>query len=109
MKKKFLSVLAFIMALSMMGAGCSSNTDQDPADGSETSVSIKVIGNDEADLDGNPGSTTAASAAETEETVVLTDDSGNAVTNIDGNAITVPAVTTPVNTETLSEIGRAHV
>lgn len=103
MKKKFLSVLAFIMALSMMSAGCSSDRESGEADGTETSVSIKVIGNEEADLDGNVGSVTTAVTSGTEETVIVTDSDGNAVTNIDGNAITVPAVTTPVNTETLSE------
>lgn len=103
MKKKFLSVLAFIMALSMMAAGCSSDGGSADADGAETSVSIKVIGNEEADINGEVGSATTAVTTEAEETLVVTDDSGNAVTNIDGNAITVPAVTTPVNTEPLSE------
>lgn len=103
MKKKFLSVLAFIMALSMMAAGCSDDTGSAGADGSETSVSMKVIGNEEADLDGNVGSSTTAATAESAETVVVTDSDGNTVTGVGGNAITVHAVTTPVNTETLSE------
>ncbi|MDE7290196.1 MAG: hypothetical protein K2N71_11975, partial [Oscillospiraceae bacterium] len=98
-----LSVLAFIMALSMMAAGCSNDNASAGADGSETSVSIKVIGNEEPDLDGNVGSSTTAATTEAIETVVVTDGEGNAVTGIDGNAITAPAVTTPVNTETLSE------
>ncbi|MBD5139846.1 MAG: hypothetical protein HDT25_00275 [Ruminococcus sp.] len=102
MKKKFLSVLALIMALSMMAAGCSDDTGSANADGSDTSVSIKVIGN-EPDLDGNVGSSTIAVTTEAAETVVVTDGDGNAITGVDGNAITAPAVTTPVNTETLSE------
>ncbi|MDE6709012.1 MAG: hypothetical protein K2J76_00825, partial [Oscillospiraceae bacterium] len=102
MKKKFLSMLAFIMALSMMAAGCSDSKDPATADGSETS--IKVINNNaETDLDGNTGVTSATSAAVTEEMVTLTDADGNVVTGIDGNAITVPAVTTAVNTETMSD------
>ena len=102
MKKKFLSVLAFIMAISMMAVGCSDNKDPETADGSETS--IKVINNNaETDLDGNTGVTSATTTAVTEEMVTLTDAEGNAVTGVDGNAITVPAVTTAVSTGTLSD------
>lgn len=103
MKRKFLSVLAFIIALSMTAAGCSNDTDSGAADGSESSLPIKVIGNEEADLDGNVGSETTAVTLESVEGVIITDSDGNAVTNIDGNAITVPADTTPANTETLSD------
>lgn len=103
MKRKFLSLLAFIMALSMMGAGCS-NTDSAGADGNDTTISIKVIGNEEADVEGNVGrETTAMTTAEAAETVIVTDDEGKIVTDVDGNAITVPAVTETINTQTLSE------
>lgn len=102
MKKKFLSVLAFIMALSMAAAGCSDGGGS--ADGGDTTVSIKVIGNEEADVEGNVGSeTTAVTTAEKAETVVVTDDEGKIVTDIDGNAITAPAVTEAMNTQTLSQ------
>ncbi len=104
MKKKFLSMLALIMALSMTAAGCSGNNDSESADGSETSLQIKVIDNNaETDLDGNTGVTTAATTVETEEMITLTDENGNAVTGVDGNAITAPAVTTTINTQTLSD------
>lgn len=116
-KKKFLSVLALIMALSITAAGCSEDKGSAGADGSEGSVSIKVIGDGnsgssgsngnggggEEDLDGNTGDTSAVTTAATEETLIVTDGEGNAVTNVDGNAITVPKVTTTINTETLSE------
>ena len=102
MKKKFLSVIALVMALSIISAGCSNDTGS--ADGSDN-VSINVIGNNkEKDLDGNEGSDTDATTAESSiETVVVTDDEGKIVTNLDGNAVTAPAVTEPVNTQTLSE------
>lgn len=104
MKKKLLSVLAFIMALSMAAAGCSNSDDKTGADGTDASASIKVINNNaETDLDGNTGTTVSTTASETEEMVTVTDADGNAVTNIDGNAVTVPAVTTPANTQTLSD------
>lgn len=89
------------MALSVMGAGCSSS-DGGSADGSETSTSIKVIGN-QPDLDGNVGSDDGTTTATNVDTVVVTDAEGNTVTGAGGNAITVPAVTTSVNTETLSD------
>lgn len=105
MKKKFLSVLAFIMALSMTAAGCSgNNNDSASADGSETSLSIKVINNNaETDLDGNTGAAVTTEASETVETVIVTDEEGNAVTGVDGNAITAPAVTTTASEGTMNE------
>lgn len=101
MKKKFFSLLALVTALSIMGAGCANN-DSAGADG--TDISIKVIGNEEEDVEGNVGrETTAVTTAATAETVIVTDEEGKIVTDIDGNAITVPAVTEPINTQTLSE------
>lgn len=96
MKKKFLSVLALIMALSMTAAGCSS--DEGSADGSETSLSIKVIGGS-----GDEGTTVSDGGAEQSAGEVITDSDGNAVTGVGGNALTVPAETTTENTQTLSE------
>ncbi|MDE5742005.1 MAG: hypothetical protein K2H90_06110 [Oscillospiraceae bacterium] len=98
MKKKFLSVLAFIMALSMMAAGCSNNTDTEGADGSDASESIKVIGGD-----GEEGTTVSGGGSEQSAGEIMTDIDGNAVTGVDGNALTVPAETTAENTQTLSE------
>lgn len=98
MKKKLLSVLVLIAVLSAAAAGCSSNDGQD---GSETTVSIKVIGA-EADINGETG-TTVTVTEDAGTGLTLTDAEGNAVTNVDGNAITVPAETTTVNTEPMSE------
>ena len=98
-------MLAFIMALSMMAAGCSGNNDSESAgaDGSETSLQIKVIGNEDPDLDGNVGSATTAVTVEKVEGVAVTDENGNAVTNVDGKTITVPKVTEPENTLSLND------
>lgn len=100
MKRKFLSVLAFIMALSMMAAGCSSDKNTGEADGSDTTASMKVIGEDSPNGGEGADGTTFAEIAPGE---VITDADGNAVTGVDGNALTAPQETEPLNTETLNE------
>ncbi|MCM1329372.1 MAG: hypothetical protein NC253_08005 [Ruminococcus sp.] len=105
MKRKFLSLLALVLALSMTAAGCSSDTNSGEADGSDTG-SFKVIGEDETEsgadsTDGSGDVTTTF--AEIEPGEVITDADGSAVTGIDGGTLTAPAQTEPADTKTLSE------
>lgn len=111
MKRERRSIAAFLIAAAIVSAlpGCSKN-DTDSAEGTEATVSINVIGGDrEPDLDGGQGSLdedlpSDTSGRKEEETVILTDVSGNTVTGAGGSAITVPKVTTEATTHrTLSE------
>lgn len=98
--KKICAVIAFAMAVSML-AGCSADGDQGSADGS---VSINVIDSSSSD-DTNSGGDSAAPAST--EMVVLTEANGETVTGVNGDPVTVPAVTTeadPANTLNESDI-----
>lgn len=91
--RKIYAAMAFAIALTML-AGCSS--DGQTAEGSE-SISINVIGSDPAG-DGPEGSESSSSKSADTETVIVTDEGGETVTGVNGEAVTAPA-----NTEALPE------
>lgn len=83
--RKLCSVLALVMAFSMLASGCSKEGGEN-AEGSETSV-VNVIGAD----------------SESTEGTILTDDNGEVVTGVNGNPLTEPAETTTMDpAQTLS-------
>ncbi len=91
------AVLAVLLAASML-AGCGGDNGTAAED---TSVSINVIGGNDA-AEGN--SEAAGNAAETQAPVIVTDEGGEAVTGVNGDVLTEPAVTTaPPSTGSLSE------
>lgn len=92
--KKICSALAFIAALAMLASGCSSGENNDTDSGEATSASVNVIGGPDGGAD---------SPDETEPGITVTDENGEAVTGAGGNAITEPAVTEPLPSDTLSE------
>lgn len=89
--KNLYSVIALITALTMLAAGCSSTENNE--DGGETSASVNVIGDSDS-----PDSPSADG-----ENAVVTDDSGEAVTGVNGNVLTEPVTTTIDPANTLSE------
>lgn len=103
--RKFYAVLALLTAVSMLAAGCSSDNTES-AEG--TSISVNVIGGDNASDDNSAGETPAdgTSPAETapSETLVVTDDNGETMTGVGGNVLTEIVTTAPpVGENELSE------
>ena len=92
-RKKY-AVLAVLMAASMLATGCGGNEGASE----ETSFSVNVIGDNAYNDNG-----ASLNQTEPKETVVVTGENGEAVTGVDGNVITEPAVTEPLSSETLSE------
>lgn len=88
--KKTYALLAFITAAAMLASGCSGGNDGESAEG--TSVSVNVIGSDEAS-----------------GTVVVTDENGETVTGAGGDPLTEPAVSITADpAETLSSDDLLH-
>ncbi len=83
--RKRYAALAALMAVSMLATACGGDGASE-----ETSVSVNVIGGD-------------ASVDSTDTGVTVTDDSGNAVTGIDGSVITEPVETEAAPSETISD------
>lgn len=94
--RKFYAVLAFITAAAMLSAGCGGgNGEEGGSSAEDTSASVNVIGGSDSE---------GSSETQSEETVVVTDENGETVTGVGGNALTAPAVTTvPDPAQTLSE------
>lgn len=87
-KKKISLVLAFCLSLSIFAAGCNKEDDS-----VETSLSANVITQDNPNNSADvPANTTPAETVT--EIISVTDDSGNAVTGADGEAVTEVAVVT---------------
>ena len=94
--KKIYSALAFTAALAMLASGCSSTENNDTDSGDATSASVNVIGGpDSGSSDGSNGAPG--------ETVVVTDENGEAVTGAAGNVLTEPVLTEPIPSDTISE------
>ena len=88
--KKICSVLAFAAAIAMLASGCSSGENNGDASG-ETSASVNVIG--------DPDSADGSSA----EMVTVTDENGDTVTGVNGEALSEPVVTEIDPANTISE------
>lgn len=99
MKRKFMGLLALVIALSVTAAGCSD--DAGTADGSDTAVSMKIIGGDGTDGAGGENGGAGTAFSEPAPGEVITDADGSAVTGVDGGTLTAPVMTTPA--ETLNE------
>ncbi len=104
-KRKFYVVLALALAASMLASGCSS--DNGSAEGESETVSVNVIGGEStaADPNGDGGSPDTADLAETTtfQTEVVTDESGETVTGMNGEAMTQPVQTEIDPSQTLSD------
>ncbi len=83
-------MLAFAAAIAMLASGCSSGENNGDASG-ETSASVNVIG----DPDSADGSSV--------EMVTVTDENGDTVTGVNGEALSEPAVTEIDPANTISE------
>lgn len=92
--KKISAALACCLSIAVLASGCGNGG----SDG-EDEIVANVITSEQMESPDDTD-TTPASAAETE---VVTDDSGNAVTGVDGNVLTEPVNTQPPETGTLSD------
>jgi len=100
-KRKFLPLIAFVTALTMLAAGCSSDNSSS-AENSEAG-SVNVIG-DVSDDDANDTQETDQTGVQQTEAPgeTVTDENGEAVTGAGGNPVTVPADIGTAPAETLS-------
>lgn len=96
--RKFYAAAAVILALSMLASGCSKE-DSGSGEATET-VSINVIGGDNADSGNEDSAGTSESKIETE---VVTDENGETLTGVNGDVMTRPVATDIDPAKTLSE------
>ena len=114
--KKLYAAAALILSISMLAAGCSGSNDENDgssAEGTESSVSVNVIGGtettttaivtDDAGLEVEQIPTETVSTTAELETELVLDENGETVTGVGGNAITQPVVTTINTDHTLSD------
>jgi len=93
--KKICSALALAAAVAMLASGCSSGETNGDSD--ETSASVNVIG-DAGSADG-----TSAPDGSPAEMVTVTDENGETVTGVNGDALSQPVATEVDPAHTLSE------
>ena len=96
--RKIYAAAAFVLAFSMLASSCSKN---DSEGGEVTSVSINVIGGDSGSADGNGAA--EGTTATTVETEIVTDEAGETVTGVNGEALTQPVNTEIDPAQTISD------
>ncbi len=99
--KKISAILAFCMAVTVLCTACGNSVDEGTDNVTPNVITAAADGSADGGEASDGGSAEGTTTAAPVETVVVTDDSGNTVTGVNGDALTAPAETT-VPAETLS-------
>lgn len=102
--KKLSAALACCLSIAILASGCG-NSGSDGEDEIVANVITSAADGESSDSTNDTEAAGGAEGTQTSpvETEIVTDDSGNAVTGVNGNVITEPANTQPPTTGTLSD------